>query len=315
MRLDGFAGMRLRQEPLGRDQIGVSYETEKAPTWSRTHRTKRPDTDLPPVWTPSPPRRKLTDEELLAALKADMQRLDRDLRENRPLRRRMTNARRVREREYSAGQAEAKALEAARMRDRRKSKRWTEKRPGQLARIRARLRLGDASGLGPAARRMLVLIARRPDVVTSRKWTTAKASRVTVNEAMVRSHFHHWAASVLVNAAAVGERLKVERAAAELKRQEDEAYASFEAAFHHEQREQERLELREQERLYQRGLPPAVDDSALARLVDRGKALREDARLEAIEMKELNDVPDGPWLALNVAPPDLRVLDGCSVPE
>jgi len=246
----------------------------------------------------------LTDAELLKSMAADLV----HVLERRPGRRRRTNIQRVREeRERVEATVEA-AAEAARMRDRRMSKRWTEKRLGQLARIRTRLRGGDASGLGPAARRMLVLIARRPDVVTSRRWTTAKASRVTVNADMVRSHFHHWAASVVRNAVSALARQAAARAAAELKRQADDEYASLEAAFYHEQRELERRESRTQERLYQQGRPPAVDAHALTRLVDRGTALREDARLEALELKELNDVPDGPWIALDVREPVLRVL-------
>ncbi len=244
---------------------------------------------------------KRTDDEFLQSLLRRLQ---------RPPRRRRTNIQRIRE------HAEASAAEeaAARMRERRRSRRWIEKRPGQLHSIREQLRAGDSSRLSATARRMLVLIARRPDVTSSRRWTTAKASRVTINADMVRSHFHHWAASVARNAVITRRNQAAELAAAELKRQEDAAYASLEAAYYHEQRELERRELRAQERLYQRGLPPAVDAPSLARLVDRGAELREDARLEALEAKELNDVPAGPWIALDDVPA-LRVLDGGRVPE
>jgi hypothetical protein len=206
----------------------------------------------------------------------------------RPSRRR-TNIMRRHEEEEAAASAEVAAAEKAERRARLKAKRFTEKRPGQLHSIRIRLRAGDARGLSVDARRMLVLIARRPDVAISQKWTTAKASRVTINADAVRLHFHHWAASVVRNAAKVGERLKAEQAAAELMRQDEVAYQVLEAA-------QER-EDRAQEQLYEQGLPPAIDIDALARLVDRAKALNEDARLDALEMKELDDVPDGPWIA------------------
>ena len=121
---------------------------------------------------------------------------------------------------------------------------------------------------------MLVLIARRPDVVSSRKWTTAKTARVTVNAAAVRWHFHHWAASVARCAEVLKARLAAESAAAELQRQADLAYTALEAAYEREQREQELL--------FEQGEDRHRDLSAFERLVNRGQAIREDARLEAL---------------------------------
>ncbi len=241
------------------------------------------------------PAREMTDADLLQALRAD---LARPFREVRP-----THLRRLRER----AEGVAEAVEAVTIRRaRRMRKRWTEKRPGQLRSIRDRLKAGDASRLSEAARRMLILIARRPDVTRSQRWTTAKASRVTVDTDAVRFHFHHWAASVARNAAKVGERLKGERAAAEIRRQDALAYRSLEAAQERDECDQERLfELQEEARAEAQLQARA----ALARLVDRGAALREDARLEALEARDLEDVPEGPWVALDDAPA-LRVLDG-----
>jgi hypothetical protein len=236
--------------------------------------------------------RQWTDEELLDDLRAYMRRPWREVRR--------TPGQRRREQAEAAAAVAAEAVEAAARLQARNRKRWTEKRPGQLHSIHERLRAGDASQLSVPARRMLGLIARRPDVVTSRRWTTAKASRVTVNADMLRSHFHHWAASIARGAATLKARQAAERAAAELVRQDELAYSTLEAAYRREEREQEH------------GLPPAVDGSALARLIDRSKALREDARLEALERKELDDVPEGPWIALDDRPPSLRVIDGGS---
>jgi len=268
--------------PAGRDAAEVSVHATQGEADPSIRAVRAQAAAVTRIWT---------EAGLLEALRADMRR------PWRPSRRR-SNIQRNREEVAAAAAAEAAAVEEAETRARRRSKRFTEKRPGQLRAIRIQLRAGDSRGLSVEARRMLVLIARRPDVIYSRKWTTAKASRVTINADALRSHFHHWAASVARNAAKVGERLKAERAAAERARQDDVAYQALEAAHEREDRAQERL--------YERGLPPAVDVAALARLVDRAVALREDERLEALELKELEDVPPTPWIALDDV--SLRVL-------
>jgi hypothetical protein len=249
------------------------------------------------------PAREWTDAELVKALRADMQRPFREVGRTH-LRRR---------REQAEGIAEATEVATMR-RARRKRKVWTEKQPGQLRSIRDRLKAGDASPLSVAARRMLVLIARRPDVVTSRRWTTAKTARVTVDTDAVRFHFHHWAASVARGAATLKARQEADLAAAEIRRQDQLAYRSLAAAQERDEREQERIfELQEAARAEAQLQARA----ALARLVDRSAALREDARLDALEAQELEDVPDGPWIALDDAEgrASLRVLDGGRVSE
>ncbi len=238
----------------------------------------------------------MTDAELLQALQADLRR---PFREVRP-----THLRRLRERaEGVAEVVQAKAVRQAR----RQRKVWTERQPGQLRAIRDRLKGGDSSRLSSQARRMLVLIARRPDVTRSQRWTTAKVARVTVDTDAVRFHFHHWSASVARGAATLKVRQAAEHAAAELKRQDELAYTSLEAAQDRDEREQERIFEFQEEAGAEAQLQARA---ALARLVDRGAALREDARLEALEAKELNDVPAGPWVTLDDAEPSLRVLDG-----
>lgn len=205
-----------------------------------------------------------TDEELAKALLADMRRPFREVRR--------TNLSRLRE------QAEgvAEAVDAATNRRRRKAHRWIEKRPGQLWAIRAELQAGDSHRLSSQARRMLVLIAARPDVTQSRKWTTAKTPRVTVDADQLRRHFHHWAASVVHNAA----KLKTQRAAAEVEREDQLLYATLDAG----EREPE-LEARPRRRL--KSADVARDEDLLG----------------------LHDVSEAPWIALDDAPA-LRVLDG-----
>jgi len=183
----------------------------------------------------------MTNEELTAAFWADLRRPFREVRR--------THLRRLREeREGIAEVAVAKEK-----RRRRKLKRWTEQRPGQLAATRARLQGDDSSGLSLPARQELARIAALPSVTRSRRWTTAKAPRVTVDTEATRRYFHHWSASL----ALASLTLKARLAAAELQRQEQASYESLEAAL-----------------------------------------IAED------------DIPDGPWVALDEGPPLLRVIDG-----
>jgi hypothetical protein len=242
----------------------------------------------------------MTDADLLQALRADMRR---PFREVRP-----THLRRLRE--QAEGVAEVVQAKAVR-RARRTRKVWKEKQPGQLRAIRDRLKGGDASRLSVQARKMLVLIARRPDVTRSQRWTTAKASRVTVDTEALRFHFHHWAASVARGAATLKARQAAELAAAEIRRQDQLAYRSLAAAQERDERDQARLFEFQEEARTEAHLQARA---ALARLVDRSAALREDARLDALEAQELEDVPEGPWVALDDVP-TLRVLDGGRVGE
>jgi hypothetical protein len=146
----------------------------------------------------------------------------------------------ARARADAAAQARADVDAGKIQRRRRKAQRWTEKHPGQLRAIRLDLKAGDARRLSAEARRMLVLIAARPDVSRSRKWTTAKTARVTVDTDALRRHFHRWSASV----ARAAVTLKARLAAAELERQEKAFYGSLEAVMATE----ERGELRRYER-------------------------------------------------------------------
>ncbi len=206
-----------------------------------------------------------TDAELAKALLADMRRPFREVRR--------THLSRLREQAQGA----AEAVEAATNR-RRKAHRWTEKRPGQLWAIREELQAGDARRLSSQARRMLVLIAARPDVSISRKWTTAKAPRVTIDVDQLRRHFHHWAASVVHNAA----KLKARAAAAEIERQDGLLYATLDA----DEREPVRT-YRPRRRLKAESADVAHDEDLLG----------------------LHDVSEAPWIALDDAPA-LQVLDG-----
>jgi hypothetical protein len=79
---------------------------------------------------------------------------------------------------------------------------------------------------------MLALITARPDVSRSRKWTTAKAARVTVDGDALRRHFHHWAASAMRDSLTLKARL----AAAELERQFGAFYNSLDARLLDEER-------------------------------------------------------------------------------
>lgn len=159
-----------------------------------------------------------------------------------------THLRRLRER----AEGIVEVAVAKEKRRRKKLKRWTEKRPGQLAAIRGRLQGGDPSGLSLAARQELARIAALPHVTRSRRWTTAKVARVTVDTETMRRLFHHWSGRLGLDSLT----LKARMAAAELKRQDQAAYDSLHAA------------------------------------------LLED------------EIPDGPWTALDDGPPDLRVLEG-----
>jgi hypothetical protein len=178
------------------------------------------------------PARDMTEAELVESLRADMRRPFREVRR--------THLLRLREQAEAMQNADLEATERRLERERRRKRNgFIEKHPGQLRSIHIRLKAGDSSGLSAEARRMLVLIARRPDVTSSRKWTTAKTSRVTINEDQLRWHFHHWAASMALNAGKRAERRAAELAAAERVRQDEVLYESLAVALERDEEEQE----------------------------------------------------------------------------
>ena len=126
----------------------------------------------------------------------------------------------ARARADAAAKARADSEAATKPKRRSRPRRWIEKETGRLRTIRVELQGGDARRLSVAARRMLVLIAARPDVTRSRKWTTAKTARVTVDVDQLRRHFHRWSASVARAALTLKARLAVAE-------QEREAAASM----------------------------------------------------------------------------------------
>jgi hypothetical protein len=215
-------------------------------------------------------KRTWTDEELRAALRADMQ-----LR----FRTKVTHLSRVRRRNAAAAAA---AEEAAKRRRRKHGDRWTEKEPGRLRKIREQLRTGDVSGLSAAARQQLASIGARPDVSRWIQRTSAKAAHLEVDRDQARRLFHRWVVRLARRTAdpSIAAREAEKRIA-------DETYVDLEVALIADELEQERI-LEQQ---------PAVAVDVYAVLSD---ALRDEESNERRRASRRG--LDGPYVRLRTIP-------------
>lgn len=169
-----------------------------------------------------------TDAKLTTALMADLE---------KPQRRAApTNLHRLREEQAAA----RKAIVAAARSERPRGHLLTEKHPGQLRMIRNQVRGGDYSGLSAAACAKMALIASRPDVSRSRRWTTAKKARLTFDADQARWHFQEWLVDLARHAKDRAARRAATEKAAAIARQADDEYKAFTAAHAREARSEAR---------------------------------------------------------------------------